>query len=144
MIAIKKFTFAAAFAAATTTALVLGSTVTASQIGTANSFASAAFADDESSICQYKKEAARDACLSAHRKTAMRHEGAEPACSYETKGDVALESKRQACLASHRHFNGGRERNEAVCSYETKGDVALEVKRVACLRAHHLPITKQN
>ena len=94
MIAIKKFTFAVAFAAATTTALVLGSTVTASQIGTANSFASAAFADDESSICQYKKEAARDACLSSHRKTAMRHEGAEPACSYETKGDVALESKR--------------------------------------------------
>ena len=143
MIAIKKFTFAVAFAAATTTALVLGSTVTASQIGTANPFVSAAFADDESSICQYKKEAARDACLSSHRKTAMRHEGAEPACSYETKGDVALESKRQACLASHRHFNGGRERNESVCSYETKGDVALEVKRVACLRAHHLPITKQ-
>lgn len=143
MIAIKKFTIAVAFAAATTAALVLGSTVTASQIGTPNSFASAALAGDESSICQYKKEAARDACLSAHRKTAMRHEGAEPACSYETKGDVALESKRQACLASHRHFNGGRERNESVCSYETKGDVALEAKRVACLRAHRLPVTNQ-
>ena len=143
MIAIKKFTFAAAFAAATTTALVLGSSVTASQIGTTNSFVSAAFADDESSICHYKKEAARDACLSSHRKTAMRHEGAEPACSYETKGDVAIESKRQACLASHRHFNGGRERNEPVCSYETKGDVVIEAKRIACLRAHRLPITKQ-
>jgi hypothetical protein len=142
MIAIKKFTLAAAFAAATTTALVLGSAVTASQVGTANSFVTAAFAADGSSICQYKKEAVRDACLSAHRKSAMRHEEGDVACSYETKGDVALESKRQACLASHRHYNGDRERNESVCSYETKGDVALEVKREACLRAHHLPITK--
>ena len=143
MIAIKRFIFAAAFAAATTTALILGSAVTASQIGTTNSFVNAAFAASGSSVCNYKNEAARNACISSHQKSAMRHGSAESACSYETKGDVAIESKRQACLASRHHFMGGKAKNESVCSYETKGDVAIESKRVACLRAHRLPVTKQ-
>lgn len=142
MIDFKKLALAAAFAGATTSAVVFGSAVTSgSQLGGA-SFATAAFAGEETGECEYKKDAARAACLSAHhRKMAMKHDG-DSVCGYETRGDVALERQRQACLASHRHFNGGRERADTVCSYETKGDVALEAKREACLRAHKLPITK--